>query len=220
MAFFRDFPGRIWNFVSPRKTQQKREKEFKVPVATLPAAVAQKKKMLATPKARSTSPESRVKTWATRTPAPNSDVDLDETLLPPSPPASSLPVGDDLEGDTLLPESPTTQISDNTGSSADEWDANEDTMVVDDDQYLNSKINVQEERKRRDKQGRELRDAGWSEDAVFLFQKLGMRGLEPLLPIEWLNDLETLPEDLFTANVDKAFLKPAYGSGYNGMTHT
>ncbi len=124
---------------------------------------------------------------------------------------------DDLEGDTLLSESPIAPGDFKIGS-ADEVDANEDTILVDDGQYMNQtmKIDVDEERKRRHKQGRELRDAGWSEDAVFLFQKLGMRGFEPILPIEWIDDFETLPEDLFTAKLDKAFIKPASGPDYHG----
>jgi hypothetical protein len=142
------------------------------------------------------------------------DMDMDQTLLPPSPPASTKQV-DDLEGDTLI-GSPGVEESEKTGSSADEWNANEDTIAVDDGNYLGQSIDVDKERKRRDRQGRQLRDAGWSEDSVFLFQKLGMRGFEPLLPIDWLEDLETLPEDLFTSRLDKAFLKPAHGSGFRG----
>jgi hypothetical protein len=139
---------------------------------------------------------------------------MDRTLLPPSPPASAKQ-GDDFEGDTLV-GSPGVEYSEKAGSSADEWNANEDTVAVDDGNYLNNSVDVDKERKRREKQGRQLRDAGWSEDAVFLFQKLGMRGFEPLLPIDWLDDLETLPEDLFTSRLDNAFLKPAHGSGFRG----
>lgn len=162
------------------------------------------------------SPNSRVKIWHTRTPSPQSDIDA--TLLPPSPPTSARPSHDDLEGDTLLPDSPTSLDFDKAASSADEVDANEDTMVVDDGAYMNQskRVNVDEERRRREKQGRELRDAGWTEDAVFLFQKLGLRGFEPILPIDWIDDFETLPEDLFTARLDKAFIKPAFGTSYHG----
>lgn len=224
MTFFRDVSERFWNYVSPRKTQQRREKPFKVPaVPTHTTTATQRQKQIAvqkqkrTPKQRDMSPDSRIKVWQTRTMTPTSDVDMDETLLPPSPPASARPSHDDLEGDTLLPESP---VSPNyfKGQSADEYDANEDTTVVDDGTYLEQHklVNVDEERKRRDIQGRELRDAGWSEDAIFLFQKLGMRGFEALLPIDWHDDFETLPEDLFTAKIDTTFIRPALGSDYHG----
>jgi hypothetical protein len=238
MAFLRDVSDRFWNYVSPRKTLQRRDKEFKVPA--VPVRATPLKKQVTAQKLRAMSPQTRVKNWSVRTPSPQSDVDgnmdMDPTLLPPSPPASAN-FNDDFEGDTLL-ESPgvqalgrsispadewdpnedtiAVQVSEPSGSSADEWNANEDTIAVDDGNYLLQSIDVDKERKRRDKQGRELRDAGWSEDAVFLFQKLGMRGFEPLLPIEWLNDLETLPEDLFTSRLDKVFLRPAHGSGFRG----
>ena len=80
---------------------------------------------------------------------------MDATLLPPSPPTSARPSHDELEGDTLIASSPVSQGYDKGGSSADEVDANEDTMVVDDGTYMNQdkKVNVDEERRRRIKQG-------------------------------------------------------------------
>jgi hypothetical protein len=215
MAFLRDVTDRFWNYVSPRKTQQRRDKPYTFKKPAIPTRVTSLHKDIATPPTREVSPEARVKTWDPRTPSPQNDIDA--TLLPPSPPISAMQ-SDDFEGDTLLPESPTAPGDEEEGSSADEWDANEETMVVDDGTYMtqHKKINIEEERKRRDQQGRELRDAGWSEDAVFLFQKLGMRGFEPILPIGWINDFETVPEDLFTAKLDKAFLKPAFGTDYSG----
>ncbi|KAH7398302.1 hypothetical protein BKA66DRAFT_407780 [Pyrenochaeta sp. MPI-SDFR-AT-0127] len=218
MAFLRDVSDRFWNYISPRKTVQRREKPFNFKVPALPSHVkTPHQNKLATPDTREMSPASRVKIWHTRTPSPHSDIDA--TLLPPSPPTSAGPSHDDLEGDTLLPESPVSISYDKAGSSADEVDANEDTMVVDDGAYMNQskKINVDKERRRREKQGRELRDAGWSEDAVFLFQKLGLRGFEPILPIDWIDDFETLPEDLFTAKLDKAFIRPAFGADYHAQ---
>ncbi|KAJ4368212.1 hypothetical protein N0V83_006568 [Neocucurbitaria cava] len=217
MALLHDLSASIWNYISPRKTQQRREKPFKVPA---PPSHVKKSlaKRNATPEAKDMSPESLFKIWHTRTPSPQSDVDIDATLLPPSPPTSAQQSLADLEGDTLIPSSPLSPSYDKAGASADEVDANEDTMVVDDGTYMNlhKRYNIDQERKRRYKQGRELRDAGWSEDAVFLFQKLGMRGFEPILPIDWIDDFETLPEDLFTAKLDKAFIKPAYGTDYHG----
>jgi hypothetical protein len=221
MAFLRDMSERFWNYVSPRKTQLRREKKpyaFKVPA--LPTRLTSVRKEVATPQPRETSPEPRVETWNPRTLSPQSDIDA--TLLPPSPPTSAMQ-SDDFEGDTLLNDSPTALHKDGEepGSSADEWDANEETMVVDDGTYMtmHKKINIEEERSRRDQQGSELREAGWSEDAVFLFQKLGMRGFEPILPLGWIDDFETVPEDLFTGNLDKAFIKPTFGTDYNGKSY-
>jgi hypothetical protein len=217
MAFLRDQIDYLWSYVSPRKTVQRRDKEFKVPAMPIRPTPLKKKKQFASPETQDMSPASRVKAWNVRTPSPLSDVtgdiDMDRTLLPPSPPTSAKL--DDLEGDTLV-ESPGVHALEKEGSSADEWNANEDTIVVDDGNYMGLSIDVDKERKRRDRQGRELRDAGWSEDAVFLFQKLGMRGFEPLLPIEWIDDLDTLPEDLFTTRLDKAFLTPTFGISFHG----
>ncbi|KAH7088881.1 hypothetical protein FB567DRAFT_467667 [Paraphoma chrysanthemicola] len=206
----------IWNYISPRKTQERREKEFKVPALPVrPTPV--KKKKIAIPESRAMSPGSRVKVWAVRTPSPQSDFDINQTLLPPSPPESAKPMDDDdFEGDTLV-GSPTTQLSQKTGSSGKQLDANGDTTVVDDGNFMDVSINIEKERQRRERQGSELRAAGWSEDAVFLFQKLGLRGFEPLLPIAWIDDLETLPEDLFTARIDRAFLSPANGTDFRAQ---
>ena len=218
MSYFRGGIDRIWSYMSPRKTQQRREKPFHFKVPALPTHVkTPPSKQTATRQTRELSPESRVKNWHTRTPSPQSDGDIDATLLPPSPPTSAGLSHDDFEGETLLSESPLAPADYKIGS-ADDVDANEDTILVDDGTYMNQsmKVDVDEERKRRNKQGRELRDAGWSEDSVFLFQKLGMRGFEPILPIEWVDDFETLPEDLFTAKLDKAFIKPSFGPDYHG----
>ena len=83
---------------------------------------------------------------------------------------------------------------------------------MDEDRYISEQkaIDRDEERRRREAQGYDLRAAGWSEDAIFLFQKLGMRGFEPLLPYGWVEDFKSLPTDLFTPNMDKAFIKPMF----------
>ncbi|KAL6710293.1 hypothetical protein ACN47E_009239 [Coniothyrium glycines] len=216
MVTFRGFSATIWNYMSPRKTQQRREKPFKKPDIPL-RNHAQPKANRDVLEKRDTSPESRVHNWTPRAPSPQSDIDV--TLLPPSPPASALQSHDDFEGDTLVPGSPWSPSNENHGSSEEEWNANEDTMVVDDGAYMlqQKRVNIDHERRRREQQSRELRDAGWSEDAVFLFQKLALRGFEPIIPTEWFDDFETLPEDLFTASIDKAFIRPSQGSDYNAQ---
>lgn len=226
MTFLRGVSERFWDYVSPRKTQQKRDKPFKVPAVPIrnvlqkqQAAIPPKKlvakpleRRVSTPESRDMSPESRVHNWDVPAPGPSSDTDIDHAQLPPSPPTSAKEFEEyDLEGDTLVGDaSPNRKDSTTTktGSSGDQMNANGDTTVVDDGSYLGIKIDVEEERRRREQQGRELLAAGWSEDGVFLFQKLGMRGFEPILPFEWLDDLETLPADLFTAREDKVFLRP------------
>lgn len=210
--------NRVWKYVSPQKTQQRREKPYGVKVPELPAHTRNlPKRKTATPKTIEERHQSQIEQWAPRSPSIGSDVDA--TLLPPSPPTSALHFHNEYEGDTLLSGSFGSPNGVKDGSSENEWNANEDTMVVDDGAYMDYSKNIDlgEERDRRAKQARELREAGWTEDAVFLFQKLGMRGFEPILPMDWINDFETLPQVLFTANIDKAFIRPAQGSDYHAQ---
>ncbi|KAG9194658.1 hypothetical protein G6011_04693 [Alternaria panax] len=215
MAFLRGIPESIWNYVSPRKIQRRREKPFAFKTPAIPTQTTTLPRETAA-LTGDMGPEAHVKICDPQT--PSSHFDIDATLLPPSPPASAVS-SRDLEGHTLLAHSPATPDNDTEGSSAGLWDANEETMVVDDGTYMvvHKKVNHDQERQRQDQQARELRDAGWSEDAVFLFQKLGMRGFEPLMPISWIHDLETVPADLFTENVDKAFIKPACGTEHSAQ---
>ncbi|CAN9197551.1 unnamed protein product [Alternaria alternata] len=215
MAFLRGIPETIWNYVSPRKIQHRREKPFAFKAPAIPTRVTALPKKTS-PLTREMSPEVPVKTC--EPPASTTHFNIDAALLPPSPPASAVS-SKDLESDMLAKKSPAARDDQTEGSSADLWDANEETMVVDDGTYMiaQKKVNHDQERQRQDQQARELRDAGWSEDAVFLFQKLGMRGFEPLMPISWIADLETVPADLFTENIDKAFIKPAYGTEHSAQ---
>jgi len=207
MAFLRDVSDRVWNFISPRKTQRRRDKPFKVP------ALPTKATKVTT--SSTGSPEMTVKTklarWQLTTPSSVSSVD--PTLLPPSPP-TSVSRGTDFEGDTLIHDS----IEGRDPVSEEEWDANEQTLVVDDGEYmeLQKSVNRENERLKQEVQGRELREAGWTEDAVFLFQKLNLRGFEPLLPDTWVNDFDSLPVDLFTANDNKSFIRSDSGTDFRG----
>ncbi|KAJ4296867.1 hypothetical protein N0V90_006915 [Kalmusia sp. IMI 367209] len=195
---------RVWDYISPRKTQQRREKPFKIPAVPLRPKGARK----ATPEMDH---NTKVDHWDTKTPVVAA---IDHALLPPSPP-SSLSRYRDFDGDTLVHDS----VEGLPQEEESEWDANEETFVVDDGQYmdLHKSANHEKEQVRQENQSRKLREAGWSEDAVFMFQKLNMRGFEPLLPDGWVNDFETLPVDLFTANENKAFIKADVGSDFRAQ---
>jgi hypothetical protein len=202
---------------------QRRDKPFKPPPAAPPQLV---KEVDFTPRRdRDMSPQSRMELWNTRMHSPGSDLDI--TLIPASAPESALASESDLEGDTLIGESPSNKEEqyqkyedDFDGSSDDEFDANADTLIVDDGRYMvqpQKVVDVDEELLRRQLESRRMCNAGWPEDSVFLYQKLAMRGHEPLFPIDWVDDFMSFPEDLFTANVDKAFIKPAFGSTHHGI---
>jgi hypothetical protein len=230
MPFFSIVSTRFLDYVSPRKIWQRRDKPFKAPPAVSPHSV--KEIGFAPRQDRDMSPQSRMELWNTTTHSPGSDVDI--TLIPPSTPDSALVIDGgldgDLDGDTLIAEPSPHQDKQYIeyedededelgGSSDDEFDANADTLIVDDGRYMvqHKAIDVDQERLQRELEGRKLASTGWSEDSIFLYQKLGMRGHEPLFPIDWIDDYTSFPEDLFTANVDKAFIKPAFGSTYHGM---
>ncbi|KAF1972185.1 hypothetical protein BU23DRAFT_508954 [Bimuria novae-zelandiae CBS 107.79] len=199
MPFLRNMSDRVWDYISPRKTQQRREKPFKVPTKPVRPRSAERPSPEMTPK-------TKINHWAPNAPA--SHTSNEDTLLPPSPPMSlhRYPQDLDFDGETLVHDS-VEELSKDVG--VDAWDANDATLVVDDGQYmdLHKSINRNKEQHRQEAQCRELRLAGWSEDAVFLFQKLNMRGFEPILPYDWKADFPTVPLDLFTKNESKQFIK-------------
>ncbi|KAJ4313731.1 hypothetical protein N0V94_006795 [Neodidymelliopsis sp. IMI 364377] len=223
MTILSEYAERVWAYISPRKTQQTRQKPFQFKVPSIPTkpnfgkSQLQLQKQVPSPPDRDMSPESRMNIWNTTTPSPGSDVDI--TLVPISPPASVIQSPDGLEGDTLFATSPISPTYNKGGLSDEEVDANDDTMVVDDGTYLETHkgISVDERLFKQQQQGFALQEAGWPEDAIFLFQKIGMRGYEAIMPIEWVDDLPSLPADLFTERVDKPFIKAALGTHYHAQ---
>ena len=170
-------------------------------------------------------PSSNIHPWTPKTPA--SAASIDNTLLPPSPPTSLHPYQDDdyydSDGDILIQDS-VERLPEDHG--ADAWDANQNTTVVDDGQYMDMyrPVNRPKDQLRdqlRDQlsqqiQSRELRLAGWPEDAVFLFQKLDMRGSEPILPHDWSVDFPSLPPFVFTRSEAKQFVRADTLSEFRG----
>ncbi|KZM23934.1 uncharacterized protein EKO05_0009319 [Ascochyta rabiei] len=223
MTILHEYATKVWSYISPRKTQQARQKPFRFKVPTIPAKPnfeqqqQSQPQQLLSPPDRDMSPESRMDIWQTRIPNPNSDVDI--TLVPISPPASVIQSPDSYDGDTLFNTSPISPTFDKGGHSDKEVDANDDTMVVDDGAYFftHNKISVDERLFKQQQQGLALQDIGWPEESIFLFQKINMRGHEPIMPIEWLDDLPSLPADLFTDRLDKPFIKPVFGTHYHAQ---
>lgn len=164
-------------------------------------------------------PMTKMQYWVPKTPA--SAASVDDTLLPPSPPSSLHRYEDgdyDFDGDTIVQNSVENFHRDDT---ADAWDANDNTMVVDDGQYMvmHKPMDHHKEQHRQVAQSRELRLAGWPEDAVFLFQKLNMRGSEPILPYDWNVDFPSLPLFLFTKSEAKQYIRAEFLSDFRGTCH-
>lgn len=230
MTILHEYATKVWAYISPRKTQQARDKPFQFKVPAIPVKPSFKKhqsmhsqhRQHLGPPDRDLSPETRVNIWHTRSPSPSSDVDI--TLVPMSPPDSVMrsPEGHDgFEGDTLFNTSPISPTFDKGEDLEDlEVDANDDTIAVDDGGYLETHkgISFDERLLKQQRQRQELQGAGWPEDAIFLFQKINTRGYEPIMPIEWVDDLPSLPADLFTEVPDKPFIKPTLGTHYHGTS--
>ncbi|KAF2747683.1 hypothetical protein M011DRAFT_401869 [Sporormia fimetaria CBS 119925] len=222
MAIINHLKDKLWSYVSPRKTpSQRRDKEFQMRAPPLPQLKPIKAHRRSTmTEARSPAEEStpdnalrRMESLTLKDDQMAEMGDQDPAELPPSPPSSLESSAlerayTDVEGELIIDDIANALNPDSEG----EWDANEDTVVLDEADYLEAQRQAaakrELQRQRQDIQGRELRAAGWTEDAVFLFQKLGMRGFEPLLPAAWYSDFSFLPVDLFTHNLDKAFVKP------------
>lgn len=56
----------------------------------------------------------------------------------------------------------------------------------------------------------------WSEDQVWTFNKLNMRGFEPLLPETWALEFVTVPKDVFSDDDSEVLIKAHEGNEYNG----
>ncbi|MCJ1283347.1 hypothetical protein MMC26_002675 [Xylographa opegraphella] len=54
----------------------------------------------------------------------------------------------------------------------------------------------------------------WTAAEIDVFNKLNMRGFEPLLPRTWALDFPTVPSALFTDDTQEAFLNAIYGSDF------
>lgn len=205
MAFLRDVSDRLWSFVSPRKTQQRREKPFKVP------AIPVKRERKSVSDTSAMSPGTRVRQWTFGTPTSNG---VDHAQLPPSPPRSLERKYADYDNETMIDD-----IAEFNPDGEETWDANEATFVAEDGDYTpqkKSRIDAEVKMARRREHARNLSDAGWADDAIFLFQKLDDRGCEPLLPADWIDDFEMLPEDIFTCSEDEAFVKATHGTDFHG----
>ena len=59
------------------------------------------------------------------------------------------------------------------------------------------------------------RVSDWSDDEIWVFNKLVMRGREPLLPFELAQEYPSWPDILFTNNPSKTIIKPHHCSMAN-----
>ena len=110
------------------------------------------------------------------------------------------------------------------------YESNEDTLVRDatpgdDDMTLvdtplgaegDDYIDVDPERTRREKALDQIAHGDWTSMEVNLFNKLNIRGFDPLLPSNWQMDFPTCPNNLFTADKSRAFIHSRNGNDFRG----
>ncbi|KAI7481374.1 hypothetical protein KC357_g3807 [Hortaea werneckii] len=111
------------------------------------------------------------------------------------------------------------------GEEDDDEDEPEDTtLVVSEEEYArehsrSKKVSVPAELSNRGVSSEELSAAGWSEEHIFLVQRIAMRGFEPLLPQYYYMDFRYLPDALFVQDDDKerAFISGVKGPTFHGI---
>ncbi|RMX76448.1 hypothetical protein D0869_10713 [Hortaea werneckii] len=124
-------------------------------------------------------------------------------------------------------------VGDVESEDADAKDSEEDggedepedtTLVVSEEEYArehsrSKKISVPAELSNRGVSSEELAAAGWSEEHIFLVQRIAMRGFEPLLPQYYYMDFRYLPNALFVQEDDKerAFISGFKGPAFHGI---
>ena len=134
---------------------------------------------------------------------------------------------EDVEDSTLLEEE---EEEDDGGKLGNDTTLVEEQDESEDDDELGDKdlkisqaeqdaiVDFEAERAKRTQAAAEIEQGDWSEEEVALFQKLCLRGCEPLLPGNWRMDFKTIPPVLFTVDEDEeAFLGPASGRDFRGM---
>lgn len=226
MPLFQRLSQRFWDYVSPRKTQERRDKPFKAnvpPISTKPTLRKHGRKPIQSSLGRSMSPDTRINNWQLGTPPliQRSSHPGERLMLTPatSRTADLQTPGLDFEGDTLIDDfgSPPVAHEDST------LNVNDETIVVPEERYEGFKQKTFDRESVLEKhaeQARSMRAEGWTEDAIELVQKFQMRGFEPLMPKSWELDFSTLPSELFTANSEEAFIKSVVGKNFRGERRT
>ncbi|KAF2239912.1 hypothetical protein EV356DRAFT_495726 [Viridothelium virens] len=239
-GFFSNITNNLWSYVSPRRTQERRDKPFKAKT-TRPAGGSRLR--------RPSSSVDRVSGWRDRTPsfsprpssafptpspsvcvseardsATSPDVELDGTTL--------LDLGEDAASYNLKTsghyklgkdiDNQETAVSQRSSFDATmvEDNANDETLRQSPSRYddlaaLNANQAEEQLRlmKRRALTSDHLNAKGWTQPEIDVYLHLDMRGHEPLLPASWELDFNTLPDTLFAEKEEDAYLRSLGGSG-------
>ena len=189
MTIFKRLSEGLWSFVSPRRTQQRREKPFKVPAKPRPNKAGEPSH-LEVPEA---GPSDAMETVE------------DNHEFPLTPTSTRLSAGI-AEFEESTPRSPDFNATENTKVERDPDAEAKGEYVLD---VAAHQAKVRSETKR-------LRDMGWSEEVIEVYYKISMRGYEPLLPREWEKDFPGYPKGLFIER-EKAYIVPVGSSDFRGL---
>lgn len=80
-------------------------------------------------------------------------------------------------------------------------------------------LDVEDERIRRQEMLKQIERGDRSPEEIALFEKLTMRGFEPIIPSHWTMDFKTLPETMFTNDESAIFINAASGNEFRGISH-
>ena len=76
---------------------------------------------------------------------------------------------------------------------------------------------LEDERKKREEVLKQITEGGWAKGEVAVYQKLTMRGFEPLLPTLWAHDFKTIPSNLFAGSNQETVINSVSGNDFRGI---
>lgn len=77
-------------------------------------------------------------------------------------------------------------------------------------------LNIENERIQRQKTLNSIAHGDWTTSEVELFNKLNLRGFEPLFHVSWLPEFNTCPTTLFTEDPTECFIGSNFQSKFRG----
>lgn len=77
-------------------------------------------------------------------------------------------------------------------------------------------LNIKNERIQRHRTLDSIAHGDWTTSEVELFNKLNLRGFEPLFPVSWLSEFNTCPTTLFTEDPAEYFIDSNFQSKFRG----
>ena len=132
---------------------------------------------------------------------------------------TTLVEAEDDEDEDDEPANNTTLVEAEDDDDEDEADEEAPKISQAEKGELGLNIDMEAERAQRHAAAQEVEQGDWTDAEVALFQRLSMRGFEPLLPGTWRMDFKTIPDPLFTDKDDEVFIGSINGHEFRG-THS